>query len=54
MLKPMFAPTLYGVVLGLKISASRRVPNCAEFVSFCALKMLSSEDWMAASDIEWS
>ena len=50
----MFAPTLYGVVLGLKISASRRVPNCAEFVSFCALKMLSSEDWMAASDIEWS
>ncbi len=53
-LKPMFAPTLYGVVLGLKTSASRRVPNCADCVSFCALKTLSSDDWMAASVIEWS
>ncbi len=45
---------MYGVLLGLKISASRRVANCAERVSFCALKMLSSEDWIAASLIEWS
>ena len=53
-LKPMFAPTTYGVLLGLKISASRRVANCAVCVSFCALKMLSSDAWIAASVIVWS
>src|SRR6478735_8003610 len=43
-LNPMFAKTLYGVVDGLKIRASRRVPNCAVCVDLLASNTLFSDD----------